>query len=106
MRSIKIDTWKAKISEDQELDENLLIAFNMLIGNKQPNELPRGLDKFRLFARLSKAFEKAEKSGVLELEEVDYEFLKKMIEADVPSTWGMNKNLTEALEEFLNAPQK
>lgn len=112
MRKTKIETWKAKVpvrdhegkiigTEDQ--DENLLTAFNVLIANKKPEEMPRGLDKFRTFSRLVKAFDKADKSGVLELEETDYIFLKKEIESNIPSVWGMNENLMKAVESFLES---
>ena len=103
MRKIKINKWKAKIAEGQEKDEDLLMALSVLLGNKKPEEIPRGLDKFRLFNRLSKSFDKADKSGTLTLEESDYSFLKDMIEKDVPSIWGMNQDLTQAIEDFLNA---
>jgi hypothetical protein len=114
MRKIAIKNWTARVPERDaegkiigatDGEENLLIALNVLIGNKKPEQMPRGLDKFRLFNRLNKAFEKAEKKGVLELEEFDYKFLKDTIESDVPSTWGMNNNLNDAIEEFLNAPE-
>ena len=113
MRKIKITSWKSKApifengkivgSEDKE--ETLLDALNVLIGNKKPDSIPKGLDKFRLYNRLSKAFDKAEKSKVLELEETDYSFLKKTIEEDVPSTWGLNTSISEAIEDFLKAEQ-
>ena len=112
MRKIKIDTWKSRvpvrdkdgnITGTEEADENLLIALNVLIGNKRPEEMPRGLDKFRLFNRLNKAFKRAEEIKELCLEETDYKFLKDTVEKDVPSTWGMNDNLFRALEAFLNA---
>ena len=114
MRKVRIETWKAKVpvrdsegkiigTEDQ--DENLLSAFNVLIANKKPEEMPRGLDKFRTFSRLAKAFDKADKSKVLELEEVDYTFLKNEIESSIPSVWGMNTNLMKAVEAFLEAEE-
>lgn len=115
MRKIKIETWKSKIpvrdaegkiTGSKEMDENLLIALNVLIGNKKSEEMPRGLDKFRLFGRLSKAFEKAEKSQELVLEEADYKFLKDTIEKDIPASWGMNINIMEAFEAFLEAKQE
>jgi len=116
MRKIKIEKWKSKIpvmdsegkptTETKELDEDLLTALNVLIGNKKPEDMPRGLDKFRTFGRLSKAFEKADKSGILELEEADYSFLKEAIENDVPSTWGMNESILNAIEAFLSAEQQ
>ena len=114
MKRIKIETWKAKVPvrdsegkvtgmEDQ--DENLLVALNMIIANKKPEEMPRGLDKFRTFGRLVKAFDKADKSKILELEEVDYKFLKDEVEKNVPSVWGMNQNLITAIESFLEAKE-
>ena len=112
MRKIRIETWKArvpvrdsegKITGSEEQDENLLSAFNVLIANKKPDEMPRGIDKFRTFSRLSKAFDKADKSKVLILEETDYKFLKDELEKNVPSTWGMNENLMKAVEAFLES---
>lgn len=106
MRKIKINSWKAKIAEGKEANENLLIALNVLLGNKRPEEIPKGLDKFRLFNRLTKAFDKADKTKELVLEEMDYSFLKNMIEKDVPSIWGMNENLSKAIEDFLDAKEQ
>ena len=116
MRKIKIEEWKAnvpKFGEDgktiigtEQKGENLLTALNVLLASKKPEEIPRGLDKFRLFGRLSKSFEKADKSKILSLEEGDYSFLKNMIEKDVPSLWGMNENLSKAIEDFLNAKEE
>jgi hypothetical protein len=106
MRRIKIEKWKSKNPSGSEADEDLLVVLNVLIGNKRPEEVPRGLDKFRLFNRVTKAFEKADKTGVLELEEFDYSFLKETIEKDIPCVWGMNPSISKAVEEFLNAKQE
>ena len=111
MRKIKINTWKSKVPvyEDEKIvgteekDEDLLVALNVLIGNKKPEEMPRGIDKHRMFNRLSKAFDKADKTKVLELEEIDYKFLKETIEKDIPASWGMNQNISDAVEDFLGA---
>jgi len=101
MRKIKIEKWKSKIPiyEDgkivgaQEKDETLLDAINVLIANKDPKEMLRGIDNFRIMNRF------------LELEEVDYNFLKTDLEKNIPSTWGMNQNIMKAVDEFLNAEQ-
>jgi len=114
MRRIKIQSWKSKVPiyEDgkivgsEEKDETLLDALNVLIANKDPKEMPRGLDHFRTFNRLSKAFDKAEKTKVLELEETDYSFLKSSIEKDTPASWGMNTSISEAIEGFLEAKEE
>lgn len=113
MKKIKLEKWKSNVpiyGEDgktivgtEEKDEDLLTALNVLIANKKPEDMPRGIDKFRLFGRISKAFEKADESRVLELEESDYTFLKEAIEKDTPASWGMNKNILKAIESFLEA---
>lgn len=112
MRKIKVEKWKSKVPkyDDEgkivgttEKDETLLDAINVLIANKKPEEMPRGIDNFRTMSRLSKAFEKADEIGILELEEVDYKFVKDDMIKNIPSTWGMNQNIMNAVEEFLNA---
>lgn len=118
MRKIKVEKWKSRVPRYEgegserkvvgydEIDEDILVVLNVLIGNKKPEEIPKGLDKFRLFGRLTKSFDKADKNKVLELEEVDYKFLRETIEKDVPSTWGFNENISKAIEEFMNAKEE
>ena len=113
MRKIKIEKWKSnvpiyegeKIVGTKEKDETILDAINVLIANKKPENIPKGIDKFRLFGRLSKAFTKAEETNELILEESDYGFLKKTMEEDIPSTWGLNSNILNAIEDFVNAEE-
>jgi len=114
MRKIKIETWKANapirdkdgnVTGTQELDENLLIALNVLIGSKQPQDVPKGIEKFRIFGKIAQAFDKADQTGILELEDREYIFLKETVEKDVPSSWAMNKNLSKAINDFLDAKE-
>ena len=106
MRRIEVTKWKAKDMQGNETEETLLVALNILIVNKKPEDMPKGLDKFRLFNKLSKAFENAEKSGALVLEESEYKFLKETIEKDIPSSWGMNSSISGAIEAFLDAKEE
>lgn len=117
MRKIKVETWKSRVpkidgsgnlipGEFVEKEEDLLAALNVLIANKKPEDMPRGLDKFRTFSRLSRAFEEADKSKILKLEESDYKFLKDDIESSVPSSWGMNQDISKAIESFLEAKEE
>lgn len=103
MRKLKIEKWKAKTPDGKETEEDVLMVLSILISNKKPEEIPKGLDKFRLFSRLSKAFDKATKTNVLELEETEYMFLKETIEKDIPSIWAMNPNVAKSIEDFMNA---
>lgn len=115
MRKIKIESWKASLPEldgdgnvvgKKEVEENLLVALNNLIGAKKPEEIPRGIEKFQIFGKLANSFDKAQKTKVLELEEREYNFLKQTIEKDVPSTWAMNKHLNKAIMNFLEAKEE
>jgi len=106
MRKIQLHEWDAKTAEGKSITENTITMLSILLTNKKPEELPRGIDNFRLFSRLSYAFDKAEKEGVLVLEESDYAFLKKLIESDLLSTWGMNKDIVKAVDNFLNAKEE
>ena len=100
MRKIKIKTWKSSIpikdkdgnvSDSKLIDENLLMALNILINIQNPQTMPRGIDNFKIFNTLTNAFEKAEKTHILELEEREYSFLKGIIQESIPGSWGMNK---------------
>ena len=63
----------------------------------------RGLDKARMFNRLIKAFDKANETNELILEESDFSFLKKSIEDGVPAEWGRNPDMMGEIEVFLKA---
>ena len=106
MRTIKITKWKATGNEGKEVEESILNVLNVLVIGKKPEDIPRGIDKYRLFGRLAKAFDNAEKEGILVLEEADYSFLKKTIESDVPSVWGLNPSISEAIDAFLNVKEE
>jgi hypothetical protein len=106
MRRIKVNKWSSRLPTGEEASEDILVALNVLIGAKKPEEIPRGIDKFRIFGKIAEAFDKAIESNVLELEEREYNFLKTTIEKDVPSTWAMNKNLSAAIISFLEAKEE
>ena len=92
--------------DGKDIDESLLVMLNVLISNKKPEDIPRGLDNFRLMNRIAKAFDNAGKTGVLTLEESDYSFLKKTIESDIPSIWGSRDETMKAVDAFINAKQE
>ena len=102
MRIIKIKKWMAPTANGKEEEEDLLAAINVLLISKKPEEIPRGLDAFRIMGTIARAFDEAVKTGELKLEEREYDFLTKTIMKDIPSTWGFNKDLSAAIDEFLN----
>ena len=93
------------VKSGKEVDDSILKILNLVVVLLDPQKIPRGLDNFRTFNRLSKAFEKAEKSGILELEETDYKFLKDTVVNNIPSTLGLNRNAHEAVEKFINVEE-
>lgn len=101
MRKIPIEKWKAKNAEGNDVDESILEIFNVLINTKNPAEMPKGIDNFRLMTRIVKAFDEAKEAGELILDEKDYYFLKSLIEKDIPSIWGSNPNIIKAVDSFL-----
>ncbi len=103
MRKISIKTWEEVALNGTKSEASILGIITTLLYNKKPEELPRGLDKFRLYGRLAKIFDQAEKSKILELEEGDYGFLKTIIENDVLALWGLREETAEAIEDFLGA---
>lgn len=106
MRRIELNKWEAELPDGTKQEEDLVLAIRLLVSSKNQNELPRGIEKFQIFSQIAKAFDKAEKTNVLEIEEREYEFLKSIVELDIPSTWGLNKDISDAIERFLNAKEE
>lgn len=105
MREIKVVSWNVQDGEGKTHSEDLLMLLNLLVLNKDPKELPRGYEQFKLFSKLTKAFEKASETKILILEEDIYKFLRTMVERDIPSIWGTSRNIVEAVELFMNATE-
>ena len=50
MRKMKLDYWKAMDQEGKEMQESLIEVFSALLRNQNPQNMPKGLDKFRIKA--------------------------------------------------------
>lgn len=104
MRKMKVEKWTSKGRDEsgnpKDVDESIMVALTALMGDSK-NESIRGLDKFRTYARVAKAFEAADKSGELVLEEADYVYLKGLIEKGAPAMWAFNPNILKAIDEFV-----
>lgn len=106
MRNIPVNEWIVKNLDKPETKENLILVLGILVNNKKPEDIPRGFEQFKLYTKLIKAFEKAEETKMLKLEEKEYAFLRATIEKDIPSIWGINKNIVDAIEIFMNAKEE
>jgi len=80
-----------------------LDAINILVGGAQGARLPKGFERFNMFARIGEAFEQAKTTKELSLEEEDYLLLRGIVEENIPAKWGMRKEIKEAFEIFMNA---
>lgn len=103
MIKIPIKKWSVQNSEGKEIEENLLMALNVLVSNTKPEDLPRGFEQFKLFRKLIHAFEDAQKTNILSLEHKEYVFLKNIVSKEIPMQWAGNENIVEAIELFMNA---
>jgi hypothetical protein len=110
MRRIPIKKWKEPVSDGKGQtvmqEVGTVRALTMILNGVPPEDMPRGLENFRLFTRLSAAFEKGEREGTLELEDNDYNFLRRIIENNIPASWGASKDLVEAVGSFLDAKEE
>lgn len=113
MKKIENKTWKVRITvnkdgklAEEERTESLLVALTTLMNIADKDDIPKGFDQFRTFGRLAKAFDKAEKSGFLEIEDADYVVLKEIVKKKVPAQWAMNKNINDAITIFMDAGEK
>jgi hypothetical protein len=105
MRNIPVVNWKAQMPDGTEIEENILQIISTLLSSKKIDDMPKGLDHFRMMHRIAVAFEDTKKTNILSLEEHDYNFIKTTIEKDIPIVWAMNPNINNAIEGFINAKE-
>ena len=105
MRKIKVREWanKGGKGEEDRTESSVDVLKSLLLMPLPDGKMPRGLDKFVLYSRTHRAIENAKTSGFIELEEAEYEFLKKEINVNVPSVWASNKDIVAVINDFLEA---
>lgn len=101
MISIPIHKWE-EFPNGIRKEVSTLNVITILLNNCKPESLPRGIDAYRTFGRIAQAFDNAEASGVLELDDKDYVFLLGIVEKDIPSNWAFNKEISKAISLFIN----
>jgi len=106
MKKIKVISWTETDKTGNEIETDTTSLLDMMIKMIKPEHQPKGLDLFRTMNRLVKAFRKAKKTKLLELEEQDYKFLKDNVEKDIPAMWGSIEKANEAIEEFMNPKEE
>lgn len=105
--SINVGKWmetaKNAKGEMVEQEATLVYALQTLINNLRAEKMPRGFEKFKIFSKLYKAFEEADKTDVLVLEDREYKFLKTTINEEIPAQWGARPDIMEAFQAFMDA---
>lgn len=112
-RRIEVKSWKetrkvivdpkTKKTKDVTDEVSILTILGNMLANRKPEDIPKGYDDFRRISRVGRAFDKADKSNVLELEEADYGYLHKLVDKNIVETWGLNKDISVAVETFMEA---
>lgn len=95
MKVLKIESWKAK-QGSEEITENIVTVLTALLSISS-KDMPRGFQQALMFSRIIKSFNNKKE---LILDDVDYDFIKKLIETDTPAIWGSNSNIMKALNDF------
>lgn len=106
MRRMNIVQWTAKDEKGNDIKEDITTAITVLISIKKPEEMPKGFEQFKTFSRIINSFTKAIDTKILELEEKEYIFIKKIIENDLPIIWAGNKDLKNSIDEFMNLKEE
>lgn len=100
MKKFNVENWPV-IVNGEEKQENIVSVLTALFSHKDPSTLPRGFAQAVMFNRFLTAFKEAETSKELVLDDVDYDFLKKLVEEETPAVWGASPNVMKALKDFV-----
>lgn len=109
MRKIEIGSWKEAVEIDgqkQENDVSLLEVLDWVMQHRDPGAVPKGFANAKTYYRILEAFRKARDTGILELEETEYQYLRVPIEKDMPDFTGGNTEGFQALMAFMDAKEE
>ena len=101
MKSMQIGGWTVVLADGKKQNENLLTVLSFIINNSA-EDLPNGMEQFRFLQRVAVAFDEAEKTKVLKLEDKDHQVLVGLLEKNIPSRWALSKDISAIVEEFLD----
>lgn len=103
MREVKVRRWSVKDSEGKVRKESTIDVIEGLMRNTDPREAPKGWDQFRLYNKIKKAIDAADKTNVLKMEDDVYIFIKALVEKGVPAQWGLNDDIYGVIDDIMNA---
>lgn len=112
MYKMKIDEWTTKIPNNEgklvERKESFVDAIKVLINGAKQEDLPQGIENFQIMHKIAEAFDNYEVSENKELclEKREYEFIRKLLEKNIPAQWGLNKKLSAQINNFLELKEE
>ena len=95
-----INEKKEKVDKQETLETILATCINIHNQNNKPGI---GIESLRFIRRLSESFENSKSTNKIVLEDDDYITLKAIVEKNILAFWGTNKDITQCIEDFLNA---
>lgn len=101
MKKMQIGAWSAVLADGKKSDESLVTVLSYII-SVSAESLPNGMEQFRFLRRMAEAFDSAEKTKTIELEDKDHELLKGLLEKNIPPRWALSKDISKVVEEFMS----
>jgi hypothetical protein len=101
MKKFQIRSWEGVLPDGKKTQESLVSVLSYII-SVSANNLPNGMEQFRCLRRMAEAFDNAEKTKTLELEDKDHTLLKDLLEKNIPPRWALSKDIAGVVEEFMS----
>ena len=106
MATKKITNYKYNVinpqTGDSEEESLAKVMANLLLLSAAADNL-KGIDQFKRYHKFFKIIREAEKTGFIEMDSKDHDYIKNLIAKEIPSSWGANENIYKVIENILNA---
>jgi len=107
MRKIKTISWletrQTANGETEEVKSNSLDLIRVMIQTVSPQRLPTGLEAYEIMKSVHESLKSAKGKDVLILEDKVYDWIEENIFPQIPAVWGLNTDLSSAIDHIINA---
>ena len=102
MKKMNVVKWKVMDmnGKDNGVEQSIINVITIAL-SKASNSMGSGIEQFRFIHRVSEAFDRAEKTGILEIEDTDYAKITDLMKNNMPAGFGFSKDIYSAVENFL-----
>lgn len=101
MKKIKINKWTSKDQEGKDMEDSTKNIITYAIQTGMNEEKLVGFDNMRKLNRIGIAMDRI-KNDILELDDEDFEMIKKFIDKYSPAIWGTNPFIMKAVSDFMD----